>query len=240
MKTLPKIKKYDRKASHSYSYGTYPTIDLLTYKPEKVLKVFLKQKSFESDGVDKIVELCEKNKIPYEVNDWVIDKVSVKENTYALGVFEKFDSPLEERSNHIVLVNPSNLGNIGTIIRSMVGFENINLAIIKPAVDIFDPLVIRSAMGAFFQIKFEYFDTFEHYQKKYSNRDLYPFMLDGAIDIKEIDFKSPYSLVFGNEGRGLDSSYKKVGQSVYIRHSEKIDSLNLSMAVGIALFNCYK
>ncbi len=78
--------------------------------------------------------------------------------------------------NHIVLVNPSNSGNLGTIIRSMVGFGIYDLAIIKPAVDIFDLKTIRASMGAIFNIRFSYFDSFSDYSKEYKN-NYYPFML---------------------------------------------------------------
>ena len=44
-----------------------------------------------------------------------------------------------------------------------------------------------------------------------------------------------HSLVFGNESSGLPDDYLKYGQSVFIPHSDKIDSLNLSMALGITL-----
>ena len=43
----------------------------------------------------------------------------------------------------MVLVNPSDMGNMGTIIRTMLGFNYVNLAIIRPGVDVFDPRVIR-------------------------------------------------------------------------------------------------
>ncbi|MFQ7172694.1 MAG: TrmH family RNA methyltransferase [Thomasclavelia ramosa] len=42
-------------------------------------------------------------------------------------------------------------------------------------------------------------------------------------------------MVFGNESSGLPDDYLKYGQSVFIPHSDKIDSLNLSMALGITL-----
>jgi TrmH family RNA methyltransferase len=44
-------------------------------------------------------------------------------------------------------------------------------------------------------------------------------------------------LIFGNEASGLDyETYKNIGSSVVIAHSDKIDSLALPVAVGIALF----
>lgn len=239
MNSLPKIKRYNKKFEFSYSYGTYPTIDLLKFKPESVQIVYLKERGVGADGIDEIIELCDKNNIKYDFNSKLIDRVSIKENTYALGVFEKYEMELDKEANHVVLVNPSNIGNLGTIIRSMRGFEYRNLAIIKPAVDIFDPLVIRSAMGAFFQINIKYFESIDEYRKEYNDHNFYPFMLGGSIDINEIEYKNPHCLVFGNEGAGLDLAYKEYGQSVYINHSKDIDSLNLSVAVSIALFNSY-
>ncbi len=44
-----------------------------------------------------------------------------------------------------------------------------------------------------------------------------------------------YSLVFGNESSGLPDEFLNYGQSIFIPHSNKIDSLNLSMALGITL-----
>jgi TrmH family RNA methyltransferase len=61
-------------------------------------------------------------------------------------------------------------------------------------------------------------------------------MLDGDKDIREVEFKSPLSLIQGNEGKGLDESFKDLGQSVYIPHSKDIDSLNLAVATSIGLW----
>ena len=48
--------------------------------------------------------------------------------------------------------------------------------------------------------------------------------------------KALYALVFGNEGSGLPSEFSKLGQAVRIPHSGEIDSLNLSIAVGIGAY----
>ena len=144
-------------------------------------------------------------------------------------------------SNHIVLVNPSNMGNLGTIIRSAVGFNIHDLVIIRPGVDSFDPKVIRSSMGAIFNINIKYFDSFDDYFKLFNDRNFYPFMLkakDSLQEIKKEDKK--YSLIFGNEGAGLPDEFLKVGTPVIIRHTKDIDSLNLDNAVAIALYEFSK
>lgn len=233
---LPKLKRYQKKFNFSYAFGAYPVLDLLKFQKEKVLKVFVKREGLGSDGINEIIEICKRESIPFEENNFVIDKVAYKENTYVVAVFEKYEEELEVDNNHIVLVNPSNTGNLGTIIRTMVGFGFKNLAIIKPGVDIFDPMVVRSTMGALFRVHFKYFESIRAYTEAYKGHNMYPFMLDGGKNILDVEFKEPFSFIQGNEGKGLDSSYKDLGESIYIPHSDEIDSLNLSVATSIGMW----
>ena len=232
----PKIKRYQKKFEYSYSFGIYPTLDLIKHRRDSVYKVLVKSQTDGSQGIEEIRELCDENNIPVEIADRGIDKIATKENTYVVGVFKKYECELEKGSNHLVLVEPRNMGNLGTIIRTMLGFGFKDLAIINPATDIFDPKVVRSTMGAVFQINFKYFDAFGQYSDESGDRNMYPFMLDGAEEITKIDFKEPFSIVQGNESKGLPSEYKDIGQSVYIPHGDRIDSLNLSVATGIGLW----
>jgi len=232
----PRLKKYQKKYDYSYSFGTYPTIDLINHKREALIKVLVKSKHDESEGVNEVLDLCERLNIPVEVADRAIDKIATKENTYVLGIFKKYESVLDPQANHLVLVEPRNMGNLGTIIRTMLGFDVTNLAIIRPATDIFDPMVVRSTMGAVFQINFEYFESIQEYMAKYSRRNIYTFMLDGAKDIREVKFEEPFSMVQGNESKGLPKEFGELGQSIFIPNSDKVDSLNLSVATAIGLW----
>ncbi len=232
----PKLKPYLKKLKYSYAFGLYPTIDLLKTRPDRVLKVLLSAECNDTDKIKEIKSLCKAEDIPLEVNDKAIMKLAYKENTYSIGIFEKYMTTLEVGVNHIVLNKPSNLGNIGTIIRTMVGFGIKDLALIKPAGDIFDPKVVRSAMGALFKIHFQYFDTFDQYFNQHLDNNMYPFMLKGRRKIKQIAVDQPFSLIFGNEGNGLEDEFSNIGQPVYIPQTDEIDSLNLSIAAGIAMW----
>ena len=236
----PKIKRYQKEFTYSYAFGAYPVIELLKSHPESVLKVLFKEDSFKDGNIPAIQKECEKRNIHTQINNKLIDKISVKENTYVVGVFKKYASKIKEDENHIVLVNPSNTGNLGTILRTMLGFNFKNLAIIKPAVDIFDPLVVRASMGAVFGINFEYFNNIEEYVLKFSAHHLYPFMLNGKSSVENVKFVKPYSIIHGNESKGLDEKYLELGESVYIPHSKDIDSLNLSIAAGISMWEAVK
>lgn len=233
------MKSYKKGDSTSYTLGVFPTIELLKNKSKYVQRVIVHSSIEQNKGYPIIKELCEKNHIPIDIHDKTINKLSPKGNCFAIGVFEKYDMKLED-DHHVVLVNPMDMGNMGTMIRTMIGFGYHNLVIIRPAVDIFDPKVLRSSMGSLFQMNIQYFDSFEEYYDLYNHHTLYPFMLKGAKNIHNIEDNGLVSLIFGNESSGLDDCYLNYGQSIFIPHSEDIDSLNLSMALGIALFHFSK
>ena len=51
---------------------------------------------------------------------------------------------------------------------------------------------------------------------------------------------SKFDLIFGNEASGLPDDLLDYDESVVIKHSDKIDSLNLPISVGIALYEFSK
>ncbi|MDD3475085.1 MAG: RNA methyltransferase [Candidatus Dojkabacteria bacterium] len=231
-----KIKRYQKKFTFSYAFGTYPVIDLIKYHSEDIITIFIKSNVDDSEGVEEVKQLCREKNINLNVSDRSIEKVAIKENTYVMGVFKKYECELDKDSNHLVLVEPRNMGNLGTIIRTMLGFGFKDLVLIGDCADIFDPTVVRSTMGAIFRINFKHFNTIQEYMSEYKDRNIYCFMLNGAKDIRTVEFREPFSIVQGNESKGLDSSFKDIGDSVYIPHSDDIDSLNLAVATSIGLW----
>lgn len=236
------LKKYAKKMEHSYTMGAFPTIELLKNQPEHVLKVLLHPDMNSEAQLEIITNLCEQHGIPMERAGKAVEKLRDKENIFAIGVFEKYTNQLNPEANHIVLVNPSDMGNIGTIIRTSIGFGIENLAIIEPGVDVFHPKVVRASMGSLFQLNFCYFPSFEAYQQQAGARKMYPFMLKGAVPLQELkrDCTETYSLIFGNEATGLPDHFAEIGQSVVIRHTDHIDSLNLALATGIGIYEFTK
>ena len=234
------MQKYKKTSDYSYALGTELTYQLLLSHPEQVTEVFIHSKQNDNDIYRKIVECAQKNGITITRNDKVFNILSDKENCYIIGAFKKYDAPISKETNHVLLVNPSNTGNLGTIIRTSVGFGIFDIALITPCVDIFDPKVIRASMGAFFEIRFSFYSSFEEYEKSIDKRDVFPFMLDGAKQLDKIEIPDNFTLVFGNEATGLPSCYQNYGQSVLIKHLNTIDSLNLCNAVSIGLYEFTK
>ncbi len=236
------LKRYQKTDNYSYCFGAFPTFELLKNRPN-VLKVVLIHSSVNNEIQVQIKDICDKKHIEFVINDKLVERIRDKDAHIVISVFEKYTCSLNSINNHVLLVEPSDYGNIGTIIRTCVGFGIHDLAIIGQSADLFNPKVIRASMGAFFKLNIQHFKTFQDYKKVFlKQRQFYPFMLKGAqkLGAFPIDHSIPFSLIFGNEATGLDDSFLNVGQSILIPHSKDIDSLNLSLAVGIALYEFTK
>lgn len=231
-----KISKYKHDGDYSYTLGATLTIELLKCIPEAVEEVFINSKTESNDTLNA---LCEKFSIKMTVSDKVFNILSPKGNCFVIGVFRKFERHITE-GNHVVLVNPSDAGNVGTIIRTAVGFHINNIAVISPAVDIFDPKVVRASMGAVFHLNFTYYESYEKYSAEFRRNNMYSFMLRRSDPINGTVFKKPYSLIFGNEATGLPDSFADFTNPVRIMHTSDIDSLNLPIAAAIGMFSATK
>jgi len=232
-----KLKRYQKEFDFSYCFGVYPTLELISYRPDTVLAVIMHSKGFNNQGIEKIRQRCNNLQIEIIENDKLVDKLAARGNTYAIGVFQKYQSQLDPKNNHLVLVNPASMGNLGTIMRSMLAFGVVDLALIEPAADPFDPKVIRASMGAVFQIKIKGFREFTDYWGTHADHSLYPLMTNGKIPLPEVGFQPPYSLVFGEEASGLGDEFQEYGTSIRIPQDESVDSLNLALSVGITMYH---
>ena len=233
-------KRYRKDDPVSYALGITLTFELLRFKPQQVNRVYIHSSLKPGETFDKLQKLCREAQVEMIQADKIFNVLSQKENCYVIGEFRKWEEPLEADASHIVLVNPSNAGNMGTIMRSALGFGMNHMAIIRPAVDAFDPKVVRASMGAIFSTDLRYFDSFEEYLEGYGERELYPFMLQAKKTLHEVSPSGHFSLIFGNEATGLPREFLGVGTSVIIPHSHAIDSLNLPIAASIAMYEAKK
>lgn len=231
-----KLKRYQKEFDFSYCLGVYPTLELINTRPDLVLAILLHSKGAHNQGIDKIRAVADNLDIEIIENDRLVEKLAIRGNTYAIGVFKKFPGGLDPDLDHLVLVNPSSMGNLGTIMRSMLGFGLHDLALIEPTADPFDPKVIRASMGAVFHLRFQKFRTFPDYWGMQPNHALYPFMTNGKIALPEVSFSKPAALIFGGEAPGLGEEFQQFGTSIRIPQAKEVDSLNLAQSVGIALY----
>lgn len=237
---MKRYEKYKKESDVSYSFGLFPTFELVKNKPEQIECVITHSKlKKDSEDVVKLFDILKNLNIEVVEDDKTINRLSDKENCYIIGVFKKYFAKISG-TKHVVLDNPSDMGNLGTIMRTMLGFDIKNLIVTTPCVDYFNPKVVRASMGAVFSLNIVEFKDINEYLN--SNKlEKYLFMLNGKNELGKFEApKNNYALIFGNEARGLDKSLISAGKSVVIKHGNNIDSLNLPISVGVAIFEFNK
>jgi TrmH family RNA methyltransferase len=230
-------KKYTPSDPHTYAFGMFPTLEALTRAPHLCRAVLYESRATKSDALTKIEALCEAHHIPFLLDEKTVSRLSPSDNTFVMTVVDKPTTPLAPHANHLVLVSPSDMGNLGTIFRTALGFGMTHIALIQPCADYHDPRAVRASMGAIFSLNIHKYPSFEAYRAQFPSHSLYPTMTTSAIPLASVTFPPPYAVIFGNESAGLPPEFATIGQPIVIPHTNSIDSLNLAVAVGIVLYH---
>lgn len=236
------FKRYRKKEPLSYSLGAFPTIELVNNRQDLVEVLLISEKL---ENKEKFTNIFDQKGITWRIDDKSINRISNKDNVFIAGVFRK-ELKKAENSNHLVCDNISDMGNLGNIMRTMLAMGIYDLITIGNACDLYNPKTVRASMGAIFHIRHSNFNNYEEYLKKFpaEDRESFMFMLDkeamklsqATQEYRKISETRRWSLVFGNEGSGLDRQMLDYGKAVYIEQSEEVDSLNLTTAVAIGLY----
>lgn len=129
-------------------------------------------------------------------------------------------------------------GNLGTIIRTAdaAGFGGVLLS--KGAVDLYSPKTVRASMGSFFNMQVVTgLDTQNLRQYKAQGFELYGGALgENTIDYRSADMKKPTIIVVGNEANGICEEVQQLCQCVKIPILGKAESLNVSIAAAILMY----
>ncbi len=232
---IKRLRSYKPDLPHSYALGVSPTIELLAHRPDEVTEVVVCATWERNSGIHKIMEACAERGVEVIVSDRTLSRIARRTDCWAAGVFRKYHADLSPEADHVVLVSPNDMGNVGTVIRTMLASGVADLAVVGPACDLFDPRVVRASMGAFFRVRHARFGSFGEYLERFP-REPYCFMPAGGSDLPDVQFRHPFALVFGGEGEGLPEEYRSVGTGVRIPQTHAVDSLNLAVSVGIALY----
>lgn len=182
----------------------------------------------------------------YEVSQLVYNKIAYRKNTEGIVGVYKYKNQLMENINLpknsfiLIIESVEKPGNLGAICRTADAFGVDVVFICDEKTDIYNPNVIRSSVGSFFNIPIiseKKERVFEYLSK--NNISVYAtYMNEKAIYIQEAELSKSCAILFGTEHSGISDFWKnKIKQNILIPMRGKIDSLNVSNAVSIA---CYE
>lgn len=133
----------------------------------------------------------------------------------------------------VVLDGVQDPGNVGAILRLCLGFHA-GLILVECA-DATNPKVIRSSVGAMFKTPWMMVER-ENIEATLKNMGRRIYRLEKtykAEEVSDINLNKPCAIIAGSEGSGIQ--LKTSGQSMYIQHNSKLESLNVANALAITL-----
>lgn len=195
--------------------------------------------------IEKIIKLTSKS---YKLSAKAFAKVSYKKNPDGFLAILKIkkisldDIELKKDLLILVLESVEKPGNLGGIIRTAYA-SGIDLIILNDQkTDIFSPNVIRSSTGFIFSTPLVIASIEDTYNWLIKNKIQ---ILSTSIKAKQnhflTDFKKASAIVFGTEADGLtDKWLKKKTIAIKIPMISGVDSLNVSVSVGIIIYEAMR
>lgn len=158
----------------------------------------------------------------------IIAVIKIEENTFELDLDKAY----------IYCDSVTDPGNMGTILRTAdaAGFGGVILS--EGCVDIYSPKTVRASMGSFFNINILTGKNTEyliHLNEQGFNL-FGGFLGNGTISYTEADFTKPSIIIVGNEANGISDDVMKFCQGVKIPIIGAAESLNVSIAAGILMY----
>ena len=230
-------KKY-RKENKQFLVEGYRSIKELLNSNKKIEKMWATENFIleNSDFKEKV------NSIDFEfikTNDLInILSTQSPQHVMALVSIENNNEFILERGNALILDNISDPGNMGTLLRTAVWYGIKNIFCSRGCVDIYNPKVVRSAMGAHFHINNLYHTKLIHLINSLKKQDY--IVIGAALDgspYKNFDMSSNnWALVLGSEAHGIRKEIiDHVNDKISIPAVGSIESLNVAVAGSIIL-----
>ena len=154
-----------------------------------------------------------------------------------IGVVRFKELPLNKpQGNFLVLDGLQDPGNVGTLIRSALGANFLDIYLLD-SVKANNDKVVRASMGAIFKTKI-YQTTRQEFISAFKNWNLKLLACDmNGANIFEYQTKYPVGVVVGNEGNGLSDEIKSIATDIVkIPMQNGLESLNAGVSGSIVMY----
>ena len=150
---------------------------------------------------------------------------------------------IDKKGKYLVLDNLQDPGNLGTLLRTADAVGVSGVVMTDNCVDLYNPKVVRSAMGSITRLDLFVVDNFLNVATLFDELGI---VTNAAVvrngdNITEFDFDRPCAVVIGNEGKGLPKEHSDICKNrVTISMHGNIESLNAACAGTIILWEMFR
>ena len=139
----------------------------------------------------------------------------------------------------MILENIQDPGNLGTIFRTAEAAGATGILLSSDSVDVYNPKVIRSTMGAVFRMPFFYVKDLPAAVKSLSSQGIrtYAAHLNGKNVYDEEDYTEGCAFLIGNEGNGLRDEVSECADClIRIPMCGQVESLNAAISTAVIAY----
>jgi len=206
----------------------------------RIREVFInKDSGYKVEGIDNI----------YAVNESILKKISTTESPpeiVATAFQERFslDDILNKKNPLIIMLeNIKDAGNLGAIIRTAVACGCSGIILAGTPVDIYNPKTVRSSAGNLWKIPIVNISDYNRIKELSGSIQIVGTVVSENKKSKiytDIDYKKPTIIIFGSEAEGISDNVLDIANmSAVIPMEKEAESLNLSISVGVILYEAY-
>jgi len=180
-----------------------------------------------------------------EISKEIYQKVAYRDTTegiiaIAISKDLSIDNIILQNSNPLILVAeaPEKPGNIGALLRTADAANVDAVLIANPKTDLYNPNIIRSSVGCVFTNTIALGSTEEILSfLKRNSINIYCAALQASKPYDTVDFNKSTAIIVGTEADGLSNQWlEQSTQNIIIPMQGEIDSMNVSVAAGILIF----
>ena len=210
----------------------------------RVEEIHIKEKNLQSKKIKNLIELADHKKINIKlVKDNKNWKFKSTEYIAALCISKKIfkDSELGRfsKTNFIVCDHIQDTNNLGAIARSAASFDFNVMCIPERRSARLNERTFKISSGGLEKIDIVEYKSIFTLIKKFQSMDIWTIGLDmkGVESIQNFDVGNQFLAFFiGSEENGLSNEIQnKLDEVLNISTTDKIESLNVSVAAGIAM-----
>ena len=202
----------------------------------------------KEEGINYLIKYCiEKKGTTLAVSEKILSKISRKDNPQMIiGVFEQkflnLKKIIDSNKSWVALDRVRDPGNLGTILRTCDATGTEGVILVGNCCDPFSPECTRASMGAIFSVKIinSQVDEFIKFTNLWDGKIIASSMKNSKSYL-ETKWGKKSILLMGNEQSGLSEELEKISdQRIKLPMKGSSDSLNLSVATGILLYEMIK
>jgi TrmH family RNA methyltransferase len=196
-------------------------------------------------SIEQLNDLTNQQINTIEISKDVYQKLAYRETTEGVIAVAKtkdfFIKNIKfKRPNPLILVAeaPEKPGNIGAILRTADAANVDAFIIANPKTDLYNPNIIRSSIGCIFTNQIATGSTEEIISfLKENNINIFCAALQTSVEYHTQDYTKPTAIIVGTEALGLSDDWlENSTQNIIIPMQGEIDSINVSVAAGILIF----